>query len=102
MSTTGALTNSGTISLDLYVNHGGTPSIGSTLSVGALTNNGAISLYSSPRSRSTLSIGGALTNTLTLDIQQGGSVTANSFVNSGTVDLTGNGTNLAALNVSGV
>ena len=29
------------------------------------------------------------------------SVTANSFVNSGTVDLTGNGTNFAALNVSG-
>jgi hypothetical protein len=55
---------------------------------------------------SILSIGGALINTGTLDIGNGGistsdSLTARSFVNSGTVDLTSNGTSLAALNVSG-
>jgi hypothetical protein len=59
------------------------------------------------RSVQTVSIAGALTNTGTLDIggniyvPSWGSITANSFVNSGTVDLTGNGTNFAALNVSG-
>jgi hypothetical protein len=54
----------------------------------------------------TLSIGGALTNSGTLDIGNSqvfasDSVTAKSFVNSGKVDLIGNGTNLATLNVSG-
>ena len=68
MSTTGSVTNSGFIGLDIYLEGG-----------------------------STLSIGGALTNTGTLDIGTFGlsssnSVTANSFVNSGTVDLTGHGT----------
>ena len=62
--------------------------------------------HTTRRGGSSLTIGGALTNTGTLDIgnsclSSSDSVTANSFVNSGTVDLTGNGTNFAALNVSG-
>jgi hypothetical protein len=76
VSTTGSVTNSGLLRLDYYTSSGG----------------------------STLSIGGALTNTGSLDIGSLGlsssdSVTANSFDNSGTVDLTGN--DFAALNVSG-
>ena len=80
VSTTGPLTNSRLLNLDSYYSPGG----------------------------STLSIGGALTNAGALDIGNGDgslfssvSVTANSFDNSGTVNLAGNGTALAALNVSG-
>jgi len=71
---------------------------------GALTNSGLLSLDTFwPDGGSTLSIAGALTNTGTLNIgnhflTSSDSVTANSFVNSGTADLNGNG---AALNVSG-
>jgi hypothetical protein len=55
---------------------------------------------------SSLNIGGALTNTGNLDIGNdrlfsSDSVTAKSFVNSGTVDLVAYGANFAALNVSG-
>jgi hypothetical protein len=78
VSTTGALTNDGTINLDTNGRDGG-----SSLSVaGALTNTGALNIGDSGLSSSD-------------------SVTAKSFVNSGTVDLTGSGANLAALNVSG-
>jgi hypothetical protein len=80
VSTTGALVNNESILLDFYAGEGG----------------------------SRLTVAGTLTNTGTLFIGSNGnflsasdSVTANSFVNSGTVDLIGNGTNLAALNVSG-
>ena len=78
MSTTGALANDGTVNLDTNFGAGG----------------------------SSLTVAGTLTNTGTLDIGNGtlsasDSVTAKSFVNSGTVDLTGNGTNFAALDVSG-
>ncbi len=78
VSTTGSVTNSGFLGVDWYY----------------------------ARSGSTLSIGGALTNTGILEIgnsqiSSSDSVTAKSFVNSGTVDLTGAGTNFAALNVSG-
>ena len=91
---TGLSNVAGTLSLD-----------GASVSTtGALTNSGLVSLTSTAgstfASASTLSIAGALTNTGRLDIRNA-SVTANSFVNSGTVELTGNGTNLAALNVSG-
>ena len=80
VSTTGSVTNSGFLDVDTYYGV----------------------------SSSTLSIGGALTNTGTLDIVNDtgdsslfASVTANSFVNSGTVKLAPNGANFGALNVSG-
>jgi hypothetical protein len=66
-----------------------------------VTNSGAITI---DFGGSTLSIAGGLTNSGYLEIallSSSSSVTAKSFVNSGTVDLTGNGTILAALNVSG-
>jgi hypothetical protein len=75
---------------------------------GPLTNSGFLSLDSfNTRGGSTLSIGGALTNADMLVIgnssllSSSDSVTAKSFVNSGNVELIGNRTNLAALNVSG-
>jgi len=73
---------------------------------GSLVNDGDIHLDNGGGG-STLSIGGTLTNTGTLEIGNdsffpiSSSVTAKSFVNSGTVDLIGDGTNFAALNVSG-
>ena len=80
VSTTGSVTNSGFLDVDTYYGV----------------------------SSSTLSIGGALTNTGTLDIVNDtgdsslfASVTANSFVNSGTVTLAENGANVGPLNVSG-
>jgi hypothetical protein len=82
VSTTGALSNTGSIALDALIDGGG----------------------------STLSIGGALTNIGVLDIGNiyltgpSDSVAAKSFVNSGTVDLTGYFTgqsSLAVLDVSG-
>ena len=78
VSTTGALVNDGNVYLDANGGDGG----------------------------SSLTVAGTLTNSGTLDIgnrslSSSDSVTAKSFVNSGTVDLTGNGTNLAALDVSG-
>ena len=79
----------------------------SVTTTGALLDSGSIYLdFSGQTGGSTLSIADQLTITGTLDIGNGtlsspDSVTAKSFVNSGTVDLTGHGTNLAALNVSG-
>jgi hypothetical protein len=67
---------------------------------GSVTISGLLSLFDDAGS-STLSIGGALTNTGTLEIADYGqplSVTAKSFVNSGTVDLVGGS---ADLDVSG-
>jgi hypothetical protein len=79
VSTTGALANDGNIVLD--ANAGG----GSSLTVGGtLTNDDGGSLYIGNRS-----------------LSSSDSVTANSFVNSGLVDLIGSRTELAALNVSG-
>ena len=75
---------------------------------GSLANNGTV--YLDPfGGGSNLTVGGTLTNTGNLDIgnsNDGGlsssdSVTANSFDNSGTVALIGNGAVLAALSVSG-
>ena len=85
---------------------------GASVSTGALTNSGVISLGSSRTSAlgSSLSIAGVLTNTGRLSLffgtnaKSGFSVTASSFVNSGEVDLTvgpGVGGPLATLNVSG-
>jgi hypothetical protein len=78
LSTTKSVTNSGTIRLDGFSNIGG----------------------------SSLNIGGALTNTGILHmgspfLPKSDSVAANSFVNRGSVDLTGGGPGIAALNVSG-
>ena len=82
--------------------------IGASLSTaGALANNGLVELdplyYGSG---SYLTVAGTLTNTDLLEIgnrklSSSDSVTAKSFVNSGTVELTGHRTNLAALDVSG-
>jgi len=73
----------------------------SVSTTGALANSGGVSIGSTSTG-SSLSIAGALTNTGTLGIGNidtggSGSVTANSFVNSGAVDLSYGGT----LNVSG-
>jgi hypothetical protein len=72
---------------------------------GSVTDSGLLSLdYSNGFGGSTLSIGGALTNTGTLDIgavSSSTSITAASFVNTGTVELAGSGTSFAALDVSG-
>jgi hypothetical protein len=79
---------------------------GSLSTTGSVTNSGIIALTSSVGG-STLSIDGALTNNGNGELDIGASVsasvsvTANSFVNSGTVGLNGNGAILAALNVSG-
>jgi hypothetical protein len=71
----------------------------------SVTDSGHLNLdYSYGLGGSTLSIGGALTNTGALDIgavSSSSSVTAASFVNSGKVDLGGNGTAFASLGVSG-
>ena len=81
VSATGALVNDGNVILDY----------------GGLVGGGG----------SNLTVAGTLTNTDNLDIgnnnylSSSDSVTANSFVNSGTVHLVGKGTNLAALDVSG-
>jgi hypothetical protein len=85
----------------LYLGNGA--SISTT---GAVTNSGLVRLYANEKGGSALSIGGALTNTGTLDIGSyhlfaPTSITATSFVNSGTVDLTGHKTNSATIDVSG-
>jgi hypothetical protein len=97
VSTTGALTNTGSIYLQAE---------GSLSTTGAVTNSGDIFIDAFSHGGATLSIGDALTNTGNLEIGNGSlsssdSVTAASFVNSRTVDLTGSGANLAALDVSG-
>jgi hypothetical protein len=97
VSTGGALTNTGSI----YLEAGGSLS-----TTGAVDNSHNIFVDAFSQGGASLSIGGALTNTDNLEIGNGGlsasdSVTAASFVNSGTVDLTGAGANLAALDVSG-
>jgi hypothetical protein len=101
VSTTGPLTNNGVLDLDRY----------SSLSIGgSLTNTGELDFGVEQFSGgSAVSVAGALTNTGLLQI--GGaslayveSVTAKSFVNSGTVDLTsqpGFPDIIATLNVSG-
>jgi hypothetical protein len=74
---------------------------------GALVNNGDVILDQYLGGGTTLSIGGVLTNSGSLDIgnirlSSPDSVTAKSFVNSGKVDLIGDGAgNLADLNVTG-
>jgi len=78
VSTTGALDNDGGVYLDSLAREGGS----SLTVVGTLTNIGSLNL-GNPSLRSS------------------DSVTANSLVNSGTVNLTSNGTNVAALDVSG-
>jgi hypothetical protein len=100
-----ALTGLASIGYGAYLNLLGGASVSTT---GALVNDGNIDLDGNGvgLGGSTLSIGGTLTNTGALDIgffnlSSSDSVTAKSFVNSRTVDLIGNGTNLAALNVSG-
>jgi hypothetical protein len=69
---------------------------------GALVNDGTVNLFGGSK----LTVAGTLTNSDNLDIGNShlvasASVTANSLVNIGAVDLTGNGPNFAALNVSG-
>jgi hypothetical protein len=101
-----ALTGLTDIAGSLYLDHGASVS-----TTGSLTNHGTIGVdYYYGANGSTLSIGGALTNTGTLEIGNSilglsASVTAESFVNSGAVNLAGyrNGTGfaVAALNVSG-
>jgi hypothetical protein len=88
----------------------------SVSTTGSLTDTSSSSIlldWGPPFGGSSLNIGGVLTNTATHSVANGGlsignaglsssdSVTAKSFVNSGTVALTGNGANFAALNVSG-
>jgi hypothetical protein len=83
----------------------------SVSTTGSVTNSGLIGLdngvYIYVEGGSTLSVGGTLTNTGELDIgnshdfESSASATAKSFVNSGTVGLTGAGTNFAALSVAG-
>src|SRR5208282_2015756 len=74
---------------------------------GSLVNNGHIRLdFDGGDGGSSLTVGGTLTNSDTLRIGNGAlsasdSLTAKSFVNSGKVDLVGEGTNFAALDVSG-
>jgi hypothetical protein len=100
-----ALTGLATIAGSLYLENGAKVS-----TTGALADSGILGVDSYPpvygSGGSTLSIAKGLTNTGTLDIGNSGlsssdSVTAASFVNSGTVALIGNGTNFAALDVSG-
>jgi hypothetical protein len=98
VSTTGALANDGNLNI---------LERSTSLTVeGALTNSGLVNIGMAGAGTSTgagtLSIAGALTNTGKLNIFGNyGSVTAKSFVNSGTVNLTANGTASGALNVSG-
>ncbi len=79
----------------------------SVSTTGSLVNGGTVELDNNYRSGgSNLTVAGTLTNTGLLEIgnrslSSSDSVTANSFVNSGTVNLTGRGTNFAALDVSG-
>ena len=87
-----ALTGLSNVSGTLKMGSGSSSGSASLSTTGALTNSGLISLGTS--GRGTLSVAGALTNTGKLDIGSA-SVTANSFVNSATVNLSG------ALNVSG-
>jgi hypothetical protein len=84
VSTSGSLANDGTIRIDFNGGHGG-----SSLTVAGTLTNDAIGVNTGA-----LDIGD---NQLSSSV----SVTAKSFVNSGTVELTGAGTNLATLNVSG-
>jgi len=98
-----ALTGLANVTGSLYLGNGAKVS-----PTGALADSGLLSIddYAYGEGGSTLSIAKGLTNTGALDIGNSGlsssdSVTAASFVNSGTVDLTGAGTNFAALNVSG-
>ena len=78
----------------------------SVSTTGALTNSGFLEVYSADAS---LSVAKGLTNSGSLDVENYGvasspsvnSVTAGSFVNSGTVILSGNTNNSATLNVSG-
>jgi hypothetical protein len=98
-----ALTGLADIAGSLYLETGCSVS-----TTGSVTNSGFLGVdyqYNYSLGGSTLSIGGALTNTGMLEIGNStrsfDSVTAKSFVNSGTVDLTSNGANLAALDVSG-
>jgi hypothetical protein len=79
VSTTGALANNrGTINLDQNFGDGG-----STLTVaGALTNSGTINLGTS-------------------SLSSKDSITASSFVNTGTINLTGSASNQALLNITG-
>ena len=83
--------------------------VGASLSTtGALVNDGLVNLDNNEDGGggSSLTVAETLTNTGTLFVGSNGlpssdSVTATSFVNSGTVDLTGYRTNFAALDVSG-
>ena len=92
-----ALTGLADVSGSLYLQSNG-QGAASVSTTGALTNAGHIDLQGGGN---TLSIGGALTNPGMLEIGNGDAVTADSLDNSGTVDLTGDGTNFAALDVSG-
>jgi hypothetical protein len=98
---TGLASISGGATLDLE--EGGA----SLSTTGALVNDGNILLRDSTFPNgggSTLSIGGALTNNGTLGIvafKSSEQVTAKSFVNTGTVNLSGGSSSFAALNVSG-
>ena len=99
-----ALTGLASISAgaQLYLENGASVS-----TTGALVNDGTVSISGNMYALgSSLTVAGTLTDTGTLDIgsrylSSSDSVTANSFVNSGTVGLTGNGPNLATLDVSG-
>ena len=81
---------------------------GAGSSVGSLGNGGSLFVDGfNSDGGSQLSIGGILTNSGTLAIGNSGlsgsdSVTANSLVNSGAIDLTGNGGNVARLAVNGL
>jgi hypothetical protein len=95
-----ALTGLTSIGAGAYLDLDHGASVSTTRSV---TNSGAIEIL---LGGSTLSIGGSLTNTAELDIgssvaTSSDSVAAKSLVNNGSVGLVGEGTNLAALNVSG-
>ncbi len=81
---------------------------GAKVTTGSLTNNGLLELdaYVQGSGLSALSVATGLTNNGTLDIgssRLSGSdkLTAASLANVGTINLTGNGKNLAALDVSG-
>jgi len=96
-----ALAGLATVTGSLYLENGASVS-----TTGSVTNSGYLGLdYWG--GGSTLSVGGTLTNNNLMEIgnanilSSSDSVTAKSFVNSGTVHLAGNGTNLAALDVSG-
>jgi hypothetical protein len=78
----------------------------SVSTTGSLSNSGHIHLDLFGRGGSSLTMAGTLTNSGSMEIgypilSSSDSVTANSFVNSGGVYLKGNGANFAALDVSG-